>query len=169
MTCKRPLQPCERNTHELRRLGRKVLAIIDDPMHERRARAIAPWDYSEEPTPEASHPNLPTPAGRALGLEVARLVDAEEARLKIDTPGLHPRCVDCAARAGTLPNGCEETLMDFLKCAIEGRQFNCHKGVPEGETPSEPCRGWLVLQTTREDTAGESVGKLLGRRLEMAR
>lgn len=160
MNCLRRLEPCELEYLKRERLRAqgKYRLIIDDPL---KQRVTCPWDFSEDPTPEASRVNTPTPAGRELGAHIARMVDVEEARLRESFPDMHPRCVDCAARAGTIPNGCEETLMDFLKSAIEGVQFNCHKGVPDGEKPSEACRGWLMLQTTNDGI--ESVGRKLGK------
>jgi hypothetical protein len=78
-------------------------------------------------------PNLPTPEGRALGAELARLCDAE---IK---PGDPERCLTCAFRAGTIPNGCAPTLMDAIKCAIEGAPFYCH------EQRGKLCSGWRLM------------------------
>jgi hypothetical protein len=122
-------------------------------------RLRVPWPFSEAPTPEASHPNTPTAIGYELGAQIARLVDVEEAKQRALFPRLQPRCVDCAARAGTVPNGCEETLMDFLKCALEGTEFLCHKGVPDGETPTNVCRGWLSLQMSSSQDPQRSVAQ----------
>lgn len=137
--CQRPLQPCE--------------------------RVAAPWDFSTEPDPETAVQNRPTEAGRALGREIARLVDAEEKKQLQLFPDQHPRCVDCAARAGTIPNGCEETLMDFLKCAIEGVDFMCHKGLREGEKPHRPCMGWLILQRSSDENSAISIAQAKAQRL----
>lgn len=106
-----------------------------------------PWDFSEEPLPGQDKPNTPTDAGRALGAQIARLAGIEETKQLRQFPNMKRRCSDCAARVGTLPNGCEETLMDFLKCVVEGRQFNCHLGVKDGEKPTRVCAGWTVLYT----------------------
>jgi hypothetical protein len=54
---------------------------------------------------------------------------------------------------------CEETLMDFLKCALEGTEFLCHKGVPDGETPTNVCRGWLSLQMSSSQDPQRSVAQ----------
>ena len=105
----------------------------------------APWEFSEAPAPGEGTPNLPTPAGRLLGRQLARLCDLEEAKDLEGFPDQLPRCDDCAFRLGTRPNGCAETLMDAVKCIIEIKPFYCHKGVKEGEAPKHLCRGWLTL------------------------
>ena len=105
----------------------------------------APWEFSEKPAPEASIPNAPTPEGRALGEQVARIVAIEVAKQDARFPNAPPACNECAGTLGTLPNGCAETLMDLVKCAIEGVPFYCHKGVKEGDPPKALCRAWAAL------------------------
>jgi hypothetical protein len=111
-----------------------------------------PWDYSEEPAAdEPTVPNVPTPEGRMLGRELARLADIEEAKLRKQFPRLQPRCDDCALRSGTDPNGCVETLMDVIKCVVEQeRVFYCHKGVKDGQ-PKRMCAGFGFLASTSAD------------------
>lgn len=96
-----------------------------------------PWGYS---TPaefgKPARRNLPTNEGRELGRELARL--ATIARLHADKHLPLP-CRDCAFQLGTDPNGAEETLMDAVKCIVEGETFYCH--VDTGK----PCAGWLAL------------------------
>lgn len=119
----------------------------------RRAPAAppkVPWDFSEKPDPATSVPNEPTPEGRRLGAALARLADEAEVEQRQQFPGMLPRCNDCAFRAGTHPNGCEETLSDAIKCAVEGRPFYCHKGTRDGEeAPKRLCSGWMVVCTGR--------------------
>jgi hypothetical protein len=103
-----------------------------------------PWDFSEAPADGEGVPNLPTPLGRALGIELARIADIEEARQRERFPRMHPRCDDCALRSGTDPNGCAETLMDVIKCVEEDAPFFCHKGVSDGE-PKRLCAGYMIL------------------------
>lgn len=107
---------------------------------------IAPWDYSTAPDPATAVPNMPTEAGRQLGELLAKLADEAEAEQQRDFPDMIPRCNDCAFRAGTRPNGCEETLMDAIKCAVEARPFYCHKGTQDGAmVPTRLCSGAMVL------------------------
>lgn len=106
----------------------------------------APWEFSEDPASGEGVPNVRSPEGAALGREIARLCDVEEAK-QTSTTQL-PRCTDCAARLGTLPNENTETQMNFIKCVVEGIPFFCHKGIPEGDEPSRLCAGWVLLQTS---------------------
>jgi len=82
-----------------------------------------PWAMSQKPDPATAVPNEPTSEGRKVGAMLGALADAAEAEQRRDFPDMLPRCNDCAFRAGTLPNGCEETLMDAMKCAVEGKPF----------------------------------------------
>ena len=81
--------------------------------------------------------NRPTPEGLELGSELVRLIEPVIKRIFWDTD---PRCSSCAFRAGTIPNGCPTTLMDALKCAMEGDPFYCHMG----EKPL--CAGWVAMR-----------------------
>jgi hypothetical protein len=107
--------------------------------------ATAPWDFSEAPADDDAVPNVPTPEGRLLGAQLARLADIEEKRLREQFPRLSPRCGDCALRLGTDPNGCPETLMDVVKALVECVPFYCHKNVAEGEKPIRLCAGYALL------------------------
>lgn len=100
----------------------------------------APWDYSADvPTPgNPLLPNLPTEEGRELGREMARLATIG----RLHSKNLPEPCHDCAF-LGTRPNGCGPTLMDALKCALEGETFYCH--VDDGK----PCAGYLALKEAR--------------------
>lgn len=91
-------------------------------------------------------PNRPTAAGRDLGADLARVCDVAEAEQRKRFPNMAERCSSCAFRAGTVPNGCPETLMDAIKCVIEQREFMCHMGpgIKEGK-PTLPCAGWFTL------------------------
>ena len=116
-------------------------------------RQRAPWAFSQAPAPGMGHPNLPTEQGRALGRQLARLCDLAEAEDLKRFPDQRPRCDDCAFRAGTVPNGCPETLMDAVKCMIEGKPFYCHKGVREGERPKRLCGGWMAMVSQPAEAA----------------
>ncbi len=85
--------------------------------------------------PALKVPNLPTPEGRALGVELARICDGEAER-RTDVP---ERCATCAFRAGTYPNGCAATLMNATKCVAERVPFFCH------ECPGNLCSGFRLM------------------------
>lgn len=97
-----------------------------------------PWDFSDTEL-RSDNPltlNVPTDLGRELGAELARLATVE----RLHSKNLPEPCHDCAFRIGTTPNGCERTLMDAVKCIVEGKPFNCH--INKGK----PCAGWLALK-----------------------
>lgn len=135
-----------------------VTLCRDPGCRERRDAAFmgvdtrAPWDFSVPPkNGEDAHPNLPTDDGRLLGVQLARLTDIEEARLREKFPRMHRRCGDCAFRAGTDPNGCPETLMDAVKALVENVPFYCHKAfTPEG-APKLLCAGYAILIGSKSD------------------
>ena len=104
-----------------------------------------PWDYSDiilSPTNPLVL-NAPTDEGQALGRGMARLAAIE----RLHNGDCPLPCHDCAFELGTGPNGCPATLMDALKCVIEGQTFFCH--VNKGR----PCAGWVALtKALRRDT-----------------
>lgn len=92
------------------------------------------------PIPPGFVRNIPTEEGQALGAELARLADG--ALLQLNGAVLE-RCATCAFRAGTMANGCAATLMNALKCAMEGEEsFYCHEKNREGCV----CAGYLALR-----------------------
>lgn len=98
-----------------------------------------PWDFiggTDEPT-IGGVPNEPSDLGRELGGMVARMTE------RTGDPILSERCHDCAFRAGTRANGCGATLLDALKCVVEGAGFWCH--VNEGR----PCAGYVAARRAR--------------------
>lgn len=99
-------------------------------------------------------PNRPTEVGKALGANLARLCDAEEIKLRERLPDMAERCKSCAFRAGTIPNGCPETLMDAIKASIEWVPFLCHERLDVDRKPHEWCAGWFIL-AGRGDQPGE--------------
>lgn len=76
--------------------------------------------------------NKPEFAGYELGFHLARFADA--------VPQIAERCFTCAFRQGTDPNGCVTTVMDGLKCIMEGVPFYCH------ERSTKLCGGYVVLR-----------------------
>jgi hypothetical protein len=104
-----------------------------------------PWEFSRPAEPGKGVPNLPTPEGRELGAGLAHFAVQAAARY----PDLPPPCQECALRAGTDANGMPSTLMDVLKCLMEGEPFFCHLG-------EEPvCRGYAVLARASKEKASE--------------
>lgn len=91
-------------------------------------------------------PNRPTPEGRLLGKELARLADKAEDEARKQFPDQPERCQSCAFRANTIPNGCPETVMDALKCVMEGVPFMCHQIRDDDGNCTEMCMGWLNSQ-----------------------
>ena len=84
-----------------------------------------------------------TPAGQALGREVARLVDEAEPRARFVEPAIPPRCASCAFRAGLhVANGSPQTLTDAMACVFDRTTFECHEPARTGQS----CSGWLMLR-----------------------
>lgn len=86
--------------------------------------------------------NRTTPDGRELGELLATFCDDAEPDARLKMPALPPRCESCAFRQGKhAPNGSPETLMDALKCVLEGAEFYCHQKHRKGEL----CAGWTMM------------------------
>lgn len=85
-----------------------------------------------------------TPEGIEIGKSTARMADLGLERLKalglanVEAPMLKEMCKTCACRAGTVPNGCLQTQMDFLKAVFERRPFLCHS-----PRDGRICAGWV--------------------------
>lgn len=47
-------------------------------------------------------------------------------------------CKTCACQPGSVPNGCLQTQMDFLKAAVDGKPFLCHS-----PKDGRMCAGWV--------------------------
>lgn len=89
--------------------------------------------------------NRVTPEGQAMGSCAAKL--AERGSEILSSKGLadvnHPAfrdemCKSCACRLGTVPNGCLQTQLDFLKAVVEGEKFLCH-----APKDGRLCAGWI--------------------------
>lgn len=92
--------------------------------------------------PPAMVPNRPTEEGRELGAHLARFADDAVRSLKADGVDVPERCASCAFRQGSVPNGCAPTLMDALKCLLEGKTFFCHCG--SADAP-HACAGYAAI------------------------
>jgi hypothetical protein len=110
--------------------------------------AELPWEYSLPRNDGTDVANVPSPMGAAMGADLARFCDVEEAKQLIQFPRILPRCNECAYRLGTMPNQCLATVCDAFKCAVEGEPFFCHKGLREGDEPKRLCAGWVVLSSS---------------------
>lgn len=85
--------------------------------------------------------NAPSDEGAVLGKEMARMADGEMEKRKANFPNHVERCATCAFRLGTVANACAPTLMDAMKCVIEGRdEFFCH------EREHHQCVGYAILK-----------------------
>lgn len=110
----------------------------------------APWEFSAPVNPETAKLNLPTEIGETLGAELARLTEAELAKVRERFPTAAPPCNECAFVKGTLPNKCGPTLMDAIKCVVEAEPFYCHKGVGQNEEPKRICAGYMAAMGAHE-------------------
>jgi hypothetical protein len=97
--------------------------------------------------------NTPSPEGRLLGTQLARLHDKAKPGVLAQFPDHAKRCASCAFRAGTFPNGCVITTMDALKAVIEGQPFYCHHDCAEDGSPTALCAGWMVAVTSIDEAA----------------
>ena len=86
-----------------------------------------------------------TPQGQAMGKNAARLAEIGKARLVelgldgAKAPMLRDSmCKTCACKLGSVPNGCLQTQMDFLKSVHEGNPFRCH-----APNDGKICVGWM--------------------------
>lgn len=80
-----------------------------------------------------------------MGKTAARLAELGITRLQaeglrdLNLPMLRDEmCKTCACRVGTVPNGCLQTQLDFLKSVVEGGKFLCHAPMD-----GRMCAGWV--------------------------
>lgn len=86
--------------------------------------------------------------GLAMGKNATRLAALGQQRLQdlglsnVQAPALRAEmCKSCACLPGSVPNGCLQTQLDFLKSAAEGRPFLCH-----APNDGSMCAGWLQVR-----------------------
>lgn len=82
-----------------------------------------------------------SPEGKSIGEQMARMSDKAIATL-VNEGEPDERCVSCAFRLGTVPNGCAQTQMDAVKAVIEDVPFLCHQADRKGW----PCHGWYAAR-----------------------
>lgn len=90
---------------------------------------------------EASDHSRVTPEGRAAGFSTARLVEPAVADL-VRQGEPDERCKSCAGTWGTVPNGCQQTQLDFIKAVAENVPFLCHQHNRHGM----PCHAWYATR-----------------------
>jgi hypothetical protein len=96
-----------------------------------------------------------TPEGQALGKQMARLAAKAIAEQKKQFPNMREPCATCAFKAGTIPNGCPQTLMDATKCLVEGVPFMCHHGTQDKDGNfNEFCVGWFASYSAISQRGG---------------
>jgi hypothetical protein len=100
-------------------------------------------------------PNRPSPEGRVLGMELARLTDKSGQAAREKFPNHKARCKSCAFTAGTVPNGCLPTVMDALKCVVDGTPFHCHQQFDDRGVPTDLCAGWAIASMAADDALRE--------------
>lgn len=88
---------------------------------------------------EAHDHHRVTPEGRIAGFENCRLIEPIVQKLAREGEP-DDRCVSCAGRYGTVPNGCLQTQADFIKAVCEDVPFLCH--VKKGW----PCHAWFAAR-----------------------
>lgn len=88
--------------------------------------------------------NKPEADGYALGEHLDRFCEQEIDKYRQTGLAVPRRCDTCAFRKGSYANGCVPTVMDALKCAMEGdTTFLCHEHRKGDEPPI--CAGYLLL------------------------
>lgn len=87
-----------------------------------------------------------TPEGRAMGVLMAGLADAECAKLAQHHDEPDERCKSCAFRAGTVPNGCIQTQSDAMKAVVEDVPFMCHGHQDAHGRYDQICHGWFAVR-----------------------
>jgi len=92
--------------------------------------------------------------GQLLGKCTAKLAEHGRSILKakgltnLNLPAVRDEmCATCACRAGTVPNGCLQTQMDFMKAVVQGDKFLCHSPL-DGRI----CAGLIAVRVSHVQT-----------------
>lgn len=107
-------------------------------------------------------PNRPSAEGRILGEQLALLTDKAEPRVRAQFPNHKERCRSCAFTAGTVPNACLPTVMDALKCVVDGTPFHCHQQFDDSGTPTDLCAGWAMASDACDDKLRNLMKPVIG-------
>ena len=95
-----------------------------------------------------------------IGDILARAADEGEARARLRSPGMPPRCTACAFLKGTPANNTLETVVDALGCTIEGAPFMCHQHFDDAGRPVDVCSGWVFARESRAALQSPTGGEL---------
>jgi hypothetical protein len=94
-----------------------------------------------------------TPQGQLMGRIASRMAELGQARLValgldgVQAPMMRAEmCKSCACQPGSVPNGCLQTQLDFLKSVHEGKPFRCHAPM-DGKI----CTGWTRARAEMVD------------------
>lgn len=114
----------------------------------RRAKKLAdcPWDFSQEAEPgERGIPPSERVSEQAaeLGRRLERMAKLGDGLLIEQGIEVPEPCTTCAFRAGSVPSQCDDTVMDALKCVLEGVPFLCHEPRKGSRTIDRACFGWM--------------------------
>jgi hypothetical protein len=97
-----------------------------------------------------------------IGEQLARLTDKAEGATLAKFPNHKRRCKSCAFTAGTFPNGCLPTVMDALKCVVDGTPFHCHQEFHDKGVPTDLCAGWLIASMAADESLCERLQPIVG-------
>lgn len=97
--------------------------------------------------------------GIEISLMVAKIVEPEIQKL-IEQGEPDERCATCAFKHGTIPSSCHQTMLDAVKCLLEGKVFYCHaKTIGTGEwLGPQVCHGYYAARQRVKDDAPVEVG-----------
>lgn len=107
-------------------------------------------------------PNRPAAEGRVIGEQLARLTDKAEQEVIGTFPNHARRCKSCAFSAGTFPNGCLPTVMDALKCVVDGTPFHCHQQLDGNGVPTDLCAGWAMASMAADSKLRAALQPIVG-------
>lgn len=114
-------------------------------------KKIASQDYVDEIKREVKNTSLITAEGARLGKLMAQLADTGFEMLQGADGFKDDRCVSCAFREGTVPNGCPETQLEVFDCVMNDKAaFACHCVQAGGER--KLCAGWVAAKMARTES-----------------
>jgi hypothetical protein len=90
--------------------------------------------------------------GVEISLMISKIVEPEIQKL-VEQGEPDERCATCAFKHGTIPSSCHQTMLDAVKCLLEGKPFHCHaKTIGAGELlEAQVCHGWYAARQRAKD------------------